>query len=843
MMARIRQKSEKKGIVMTLLTLLLIGTACNDQTDNPTINPSVGEMVEVSLNIGFAHETDASTLLAANTTKSTASSSGNEPLSVQLVPATRSAEATTARPDQFYNLEIYQYDANGSYLANTIIGTVAEGPITASLNNSTAQLLIIARGETPAISSFANKSLSDVRKLTASANTIKTIGVEDGTNINNMPYLLYLPEVKIENNTLVSPEGVDVRLLLKRLAVGLKLDWTISQNMLDQGYVLKEARLMQVPADYRILPERETEVPYGEMYPTGISEFIDGFRLKGDALTNAYGSATLWLPANARGTRRDINVPNQKSKRRAHSSATYIEFVVDNSKNQERLFYRVYLGANMTTDFNLLENTNYHWTIKIETPSYTTDERVQLLDQTPVISANEQPTANCFMMRPGTNICFNPYKHEAGEGGWNTQLVSDGTIQHGKEIKKMKVLWQNKDKGTSGDLVMGYAISESDHRNLVNLTDGDNINKARIHVKVPMTSGGNAVIAAYGDNETEALWSWHIWISDYVPVGLKDFTAGNTVARWAAIKAAKAATKGGTVHTYDAEDYSVSAWTDVDGAFHKSVVMDRNLGATRGVYSLSSLDAARTFGNIYEWGRKDPFLGSVDGTSVEINFCYDEDGMSIPIKKEQWSKGSSATNDARLYAIAHPGIYLTSPNTSKAVQFPSDSWNSTSKTLYDPCPKGWKVPDFSNADDKKNMYKTFQSRNNKGALEYLIAGEWKTGTTSKLTASQFMVTNGFLYYPKTGSNTTAEERNSDKAVWFPAIRLREYNSGSLREPFGSNGSFNSDWAPAFLFWGVGKNGSGYNRGVNVETKIAGSGSIGYGSNYHSYGWSIRCVQE
>lgn len=809
MMARIRQKSEKKGIVMTLLTLLLIGTACNDQTDNPTINPSVGEMVEVSLNIGFAHETDASTLLAANTTKSAASPSGNEPLSVQLVPATRSAEATTTRPDQFYNLEIYQYAANGTYLANTIIGTVAEGPITASLNNSTAQLLIIARGENQAISSFANKSLSDVRKLTASANIIKAIGVEDGTNINNMPYLLYLPEVKIESNTLVSPEGVDVRLLLKRLAVGLKLDWTISQSMLDQGYVLKEARLMQVPADYRILPERETEAPYGEMYPTGISEFIDGFRLKGEALNNAYGSATLWLPANARGTRRDINVPNQKSKRRAHSSATYIEFVVDNSKNQERLFYRVYLGANMTTDFNLLENTNYHWTIKIETPNYTTDERVQLLDQTPVISANEQPTANCFMMRPGTNICFNPYKHEAGKGGWNTYLTDGETLAEDKTIASVKILWQTKDAGTSGNLVMGYVIDNDklDHKNLVNLTDGSDKDKARIHVKVPVTNGGNALIAACNSSGI-IVWSWHLWITDYVPQGIT-----STIN----YEQAQAMTKGGSVHQYATDVFKAG------GIYANKVMMDRNLCATAGGFpgsDASNIEFAKRYGYQYQWGRKDPFFCSVDGTTNEIKVIYNGDGETTFVDKVAYGEDNMVQNGNTLsWSIQHPMCFIKGNNSWYNGNESSSVYqnlfnNDGQKTLYDPCPNGWTL-----------AYKSSVDGINKSSAYWLDDDGRFSETGGENT------TKGGRLYNLSGKSGVPDLITIHNTAWYPVTTFRSRNDGLLAAP--RNGYYS--------FRDLGKYGNYYRyfyiREGPLEWTVVNDGG------YIAESVAFRCIQK
>lgn len=58
-MASIRRKLEKKGVLtMTLLTLVLIGTSCEDKIDSPVVDPSEGKMVEVSLNIGFTNEED-----------------------------------------------------------------------------------------------------------------------------------------------------------------------------------------------------------------------------------------------------------------------------------------------------------------------------------------------------------------------------------------------------------------------------------------------------------------------------------------------------------------------------------------------------------------------------------------------------------------------------------------------------------------------------------------------------------------------------------------------------------------------------------------------------------------
>ena len=195
---------------------------------------------------------------------------------------------------------------------------------------------------------------------------------------------------------------------------------------------------------------------------SGCNDFLDKVPDNRTELDNANGAKTVWIPTNARGISSYSNSPYYRNKTNANPAATYAEFVVDNSEKKERLYYRVYLGGNETDDFNLLENTNYHWTVNINKADYVNDPRIQLLDQTPVKSTNEQPTSNCFMMLPGTNICFNPYKHEAGVNGWNTELTTDGSIKDGKEIKKVKILWQNKDAGTSGELVMLGSFTAGD---------------------------------------------------------------------------------------------------------------------------------------------------------------------------------------------------------------------------------------------------------------------------------------------------------------------------------------------------------------------------------------------
>lgn len=91
---------------MTLLSLVLISTGCEEQIDTPAVNPSEGKTVEVTLNIGLADETDGYTLSAPSETKSSVTAFN---YALQPAMATKGAESSL-KPDKLYNLEIQQYD-------------------------------------------------------------------------------------------------------------------------------------------------------------------------------------------------------------------------------------------------------------------------------------------------------------------------------------------------------------------------------------------------------------------------------------------------------------------------------------------------------------------------------------------------------------------------------------------------------------------------------------------------------------------------------------------------------------------------------------------------------------
>ena len=152
-------------------------------------------------------------------------------------------------------------------------------------------------------------------------------------------------------------------------------------------------------------------------------------------------------------------------------------------------------------------------------------------------------------------------------------------------------------------------------------------------------SEGNAVIAARGAYD-EILWSWHIWFTD----------APGTCS-----------------------------YRNVD-----KLMMDRNLGAT----SATPGDVG-ALGLLYQWGRKDPFLGSSSISS-------DVESKSTLTWPSPVSSSSSRGTVA--YATEHPTTFITYNSSNYDWYYTGDSntdntrWQSN-KTIYDPCPAGWRVPD------------------------------------------------------------------------------------------------------------------------------------------------------
>lgn len=269
-----------------------------------------------------------------------------------------------------------------------------------------------------------------------------------------------------------------------------------------------------------------------------------------------------------------------------------------------------------------------------------------------------------------------------------------------------------------------------------------------IKIIIPMPlKNGNFLVAAK-DADGKILWSWHIWVC------------------------------GGFDPESTAQEYYGGA----------GKVMDRNLGA------LSATPGDdKALGLLYQWGRKDPFLGPALKNSN--NQAFSDTFWPTPV-----ACGDGIDGD---YAREHPMTFITS-----SVDANHGDWNHNSrdislrwlqtKTVNDPCPAGWKV---------------FEGRDK---------SPWSVAYNSlsepKPTVVYDASNRGYNFSGVFGDAET---------IWYPSAGDINYSTGKLE--------------------GVGSTGCIY----TTRTADYKAGYVGFDSSAwyttledcRGYGLSIRCVKE
>lgn len=150
---------------------------------------------------------------------------------------------------------------------------------------------------------------------------------------------------------------------------------------------------------------------------------------------------------------------------------------------------------------------------------------------------------------------------------------------------------------------------------------------------------GNALIGAYDDADN-ILWSWHIWVTDYAAI-INDNETNVLV---------------GSRQTYN-----------------NQIWMDRNLGALN-IYTAPVPEL------MFQWGRKDPFLKDDMFTASGRSFSFSTN--AIPV-------------DPFISSVKAPTTFYTRSNAGSwygDVGQIEGLWQDNVKTVFDPCPYGWRVP-------------------------------------------------------------------------------------------------------------------------------------------------------
>lgn len=307
-----------------------------------------------------------------------------------------------------------------------------------------------------------------------------------------------------------------------------------------------------------------------------------------------------------------------------------------------------------------------------------------------------------------------------GAGNYKFKAVIGNLDASVGNVKKTEVLWET--FGTDVMPNVGDLIKEVGYKN------------GYVYFSTPETfKSGNASIAARNSKDV-ILWSWHIWCSE-------------------------------------------EGWTDQVYPNNAGTMMDRNLGAT----SATPGDIC-AFGLLYQWGRKDPFMGA---SAIS--------GTTFAASTGSWGVASNSSNI--VFADENPMSYVTYWDGGSV---PGNGWHTSesAKGLYDPCPVGYRVPDGGENGIWATAFGTVNSTSEGVIYDKVNHGQHWT------------FTNG----------TTA---------WYPLTPWRaSYSSGVLSTTFGS---------PYF-------SANGARVGLRLSSSTV-DPVDGGDSSYSQGGCSVRCVRE
>ncbi len=553
-----------------------------------------------------------------------------------------------------------------------------------------------------------------------------------------------------------------------------------------------------------------------------IAEYTTVFEDYGVEQNNTTGDVTksyvAYIPENLRGSW-DDKITNQRAKHPGsilgtndwYTDATdgykhgytYIlvdlDYVLKNGITKNAT-YKIFLGGDNKGDMNLLRNVQYNITTYLY--GADTNDLDNRIDVSPIFdpatglqgaeTANLKENANCYIINhvKGTPTSFViPFTQV--RMGWNT---INSKLANGETVVDIDRIIQEQD-GNSWEMVTLWKTWKGnpitfDKTSGISFGSGYGTkNEDKYFVKVTIPSdldlseiGHNAVIALKNTTDGKIYWSWHLWLTDYNPD--KD----QPVA--------------GQVHTYYGNAFKTA------GLYEGKVMMDRNLGATiTGVTGAinqpaTNTEAAKYFGLLYQYGRKDPFIGA-DGTAANSAAkIYDSSDQEMTFSPQEGPKSLAvATNTPEIF-------YYTSTGSWNSINI--NPWNEKgTKSIFDPCPPGWRVPAVNNTNAAYNVWAGF------GIADGSSIASQNNGTTFKWLNKQSEqdYTVGRMY----------EYDNPQVQAWYPASGFRAYNAGTIAA-VGSGG----------YFWGA---TSGYSFTFHSGTANPANNNVG------SYGFSIRCVQE
>ena len=772
-------------ILTTILAAALAAVSCSE-SDLQQIPLPGGNETTVGISLSAAAmEAPAGRLSAVK-----AKVAGGEALSVDYGDNQTKAALTADDENKVYDLWVIQFDkATGTRVGQPYYASseqIGQNGTTVSLEArlttaSTPQIVyFVANTQSP--STFHAGNCGTIAAL---EQVCREIGdAYRPTAASGLPMLAVKEYDSIASGTPLSGAT------LRRLVAKVVLRYRLSASMEARGFTVTGVRLRNVPGTIRYAAEQTGAVDYPALAAGSHIDYPDEDLATAGA-DGDYKTLTWYMPENLRKAVVSVDADKDRVPANTDGAATYIEIrgELKSPEQCRRVVYSVVLGVlgaavENVNDYNVRRNNVYTATVDIEGLN----------------GADKRVTVGSFDMSNSAMVVPN-----SGNKGAVTF-----------DIRKLTKGWQTTMPALGASAALRADVLWSDNASLasqINL-DLDKVN-GLLTVKSTSTTAGNVIVALY-DNATSGgniLWSWHIWVTGYDPDGSKNYDLGPD---------SKVNVPGGQVHTYGTTYLATNPG---------KVIMDRNLGAAKAYYTAPAaddMDAQEAFGLFYQWGRKDPFPRVYGSTIPESSIYATEipiygpsgtkldgevmDGAGSGLRRLNIRSLIGSSPNTLAYAVKNPLVFIYNNSTEMGDWFATTLGNQNNalwgdgsgKSVYDPCPEGWKVPKTGTWNDINNA--TFPYYLNGTALENGASGK-------------FYQTNGRLYTPGGAS---------DQLAWYPAGGLREPGSGRLAHG-GSRG----------YSWSCTPSGDIKSRYVDFGMEGAGP----KGEVFRAFGFPVRCIQE
>lgn len=334
-------------------------------------------------------------------------------------------------------------------------------------------------------------TLEDVKKLTLP--DPKHIAVYNGEE----PADLSLP-MEGASQTVTPVKGENINVTVTRMYAKVE----IHIGDIPESIVLTDLIVAQIPYYCRVGTLATENATYPATYPVETDWISPAFSPGSKNKEGKYeNKLVIYLPENLQGRTDNSEADSGEKTNNAPTNAFNITLkakkvdIFTEDPMQEGIPYTVFPGANLYNDYNIRRNFIYRVKMNIYTD----------------LVYKDIPSSNCFVVKPGQTLSFLPYYRTETGGGYNFSdyLDAEGTDEAKKinddddMLKNIRIIWQTKSvigDNSKGDRVWVDRRSEAT----------DEFHR-KIHVKTG--SRGNALIAAY-NKDGNIIWSWHIWVTE-----------------------------------------------------------------------------------------------------------------------------------------------------------------------------------------------------------------------------------------------------------------------------------------------------------------------------------------